>query len=237
MICISLMSCSADNVNAKDKSNTIKLEYNSLLIFEHQGELDTKKNAIDAIARETLKLVNAKMSVEDVKIRVKNSPNNTIPEIGIGGYNPGQNEIIISINVGFSNIDQSIATELGPTIAHEIHHLKRRRSVGYGSTLFEACITEGLADHFAMEVFGIDPPMWSVSLTNSDLDYWINEAQMVWNNDGYDHSKWFYGTSSNIPRWTGYAIGYKLVNDYLSQNHEAKPSTLHDVNANSFVNY
>lgn len=236
MIPISVMSCSANNVDSKDKSNTIKLEYNSLLIFEHQGELDTKKNAIEAIARETMKLVNAKMSAENIKIRVKNSPNNTIPEIGIGGYNPSEDEIIISIDVGFNNIDHSIATELGPTIAHEIHHLKRRRSVGYGGTLLEACISEGLADHFSLEVFGIDPPIWSVALSGSELEQWIDEAKMVWNNNSYNHPGWFYGTTSEIPRWTGYAIGFKIVCDFLLQNPETKPSTLHNMVANAFVN-
>jgi len=230
------LSCSADDVSSKDKNNTIKLEYNSLLIFEHQGELDTKKNAIASVARETLQLVNAKMSVDNIKIKVKNNPGNTIPEIGIGGFNPNQYEVLISVDLGFNNLDQSISTVLGPTLAHEIHHLKRRRSVGYGDTLLEACITEGLADHFSMEVFGIDPPMWSTALSESELEHWIDEAKMVWNNSAYNHFNWFYGATPEIPRWTGYAIGYKLVNDYLSQNPEAKPSTLHDETANSFIN-
>jgi len=229
---LSALSCSADKADPK---TTIELEYNSHLTFEDNGALDSKRDAIEFVVRETLSLVNAKMSVENLKIRFKNDPSNTIPEIGIGGYNPNKQEVLISTNIGFDNLDQSIASELGPLLAHEIHHLKRRRTVGYGNTLLEACVSEGLADCFAMEVFDIDPPMWAVALSTNELENWTNTAQKIWNNDSYNHFNWFLGASTEIPRWTGYSIGFKLVKDYIANNPEQTPSTLHNESANSFA--
>lgn len=236
LLCIAVISCSTDSPIQNDNRTIIELDYNSQLIFEDQGELDTRQNTIEFVVRETLSLVNDKMSVETIKIIVKNDPNNAIPEIGIGGFNPNQNEIIISTNVGFNDLDGSIASELGPMIAHEIHHLKRRRSVGYGSTLLEACVSEGLADAFSIEIFGIDPPIWSTALSQNELADWVEIAKAVWNDNPYNHNKWFFGTTPEIPRWTGYSIGFELVQDFLSNNPELKPSKLFNEPANSFIN-
>ena len=119
-------------------------------------------------------------------------------------------------------------------LAHEMHHAKRRRTVGYGSSLLEASASEGLADSFAMEITGNGPPLWSVVLTGSDLDNWIITARSTWTNNSYDHSKWFFGTME-VPRWTGYSIGFKLVKDFISTNPTRKASDLFDEPAGSFV--
>lgn len=232
-LCVLVLSCSADNV---EQNNTLKIGYKSKLIFEDSNALAEKQDAIEHIVKETMALINEKMSVKNITIILRNSPANTIPEVGIGGYNLNENEIIISMNADYSNIDHTISVELGPTIAHEIHHLKRRRSVGYGATLLEACVTEGLADCFAMEIFGIDPPIWSTAISGSELDNLMSSAREVWNNSSHDHYKWFHGTTQDIPRWAGYSIGYKLVKDYISQNPDQKPSVLHDKPASAFEN-
>lgn len=96
-------------------------------------------------------------------------------------------------------------------------------------------ISEGLADHFSIEVYGIDPPIWSLALTGTDLEEWMDTASQTWLNTPYDHAAWFLGTSSSVPRWAGYAIGYKIVKDYLEANPGVKPSDLFGEPALSFV--
>ncbi|WP_353779102.1 DUF2268 domain-containing putative Zn-dependent protease [Winogradskyella sp. 3972H.M.0a.05] len=227
-----LVGCSSDDSNRNAGES---VGFDSFLSFSFEGNTDTK-DAIETVVRETLILVNARMSLEDINIIVSSTPASIIPEIGIGGSSPNGFDILMSVDLDFPNLANSIANEFGPLLAHEMHHAKRQRSTeGYGTTLFEACVSEGLADCFSMEVFDIDPPIWSVALAEADLEAWINSAEQTWDDDNYNHPEWFFGTSANIPRWTGYSIGYKLVKDYLVINTDQEPSDLYDEPADSFL--
>jgi len=218
-----ILSCSSsDDLQNNNPNSEIILEFGTSLVFEDSGKLNDQKEAIKTVVIETVSLVNKKMDVENLKTRINVSLSNVIPEIGIGGFNPNEQEITISIDPNFTNLEQSISIELAPMIAHEMHHAKRRRTIGYGSTLLEASVSEGLADCFAMEIKGIDPPIWSVALTGSDLESWIETARDNWRDSPYDHGKWFFGTTSDIPRWTGYSIGFRLVKDYINENSTKK---------------
>ena len=231
-----MLGCSSSgDLGPCEKDAGISLANGSCLVFEDQGTLENERSAFTNIVSETITKVNNVMPVDNLTIRILADASQVIPEIGIGGFNPSEREVIIRIDPNFSDLSQSITTELAPMLAHEMHHAKRRRTVGYGSSLLEASVTEGLADCFAMEITGIDPPLWSVALTGSDLDNWISTASSTWTNNSYDHSKWFLGASAEVPRWTGYSIGYKLVKDYLSENPTRKASDLFDEPAGSFV--
>ena len=235
LINLFILGCSpSEKMQICSADSGIMLEFGSCLVFEDSG-LNTKRDAIEVVVRETISLVNNKMAVENLKIRIKTAPSDVIPEIGLGGFNPNEHEVIISVDPDFSDLEQTIATELAPLLAHEMHHAKRRRAIGYGSTLLEASVSEGLADCFAMEITGIAPPAWSVALTGTALEDWIETAENTWTNSPYDHGQWFLGSTPDIPRWTGYAIGFKLVKDFLSENPTRKASDLFNEPANSFA--
>ena len=226
-------ACSSDDPSLCDTGGAIALENNTCLLLEHQNLTAAQQNQVVQQITRAVDMVNNLMEVENLSIRVVDDPNMVIPEIGIGGFNPSQSEVIISIDENFANFNISIDEELIPMMAHEMHHAKRRRTVGYGGTLLEAAITEGLADHFSMQVANTDPPIWSVFLTGEDLEHWIDIASSQWDAP-YDHGQWFLGTSNEIPRWAGYSIGYKLVADYLNNNTDISPSDLHGEPALSF---
>ncbi len=138
------------------------------------------------------------------------------------------------VNPNSARIPDSIPTELFPLLAHEMHHVARIRSVGYGTNLLEAMVSEGLADQFAIEVAGIDPPMWSMALSEEELEVWSARAKEEWYNTAYSHDAWFFGGGS-IPRWAGYSIGFAMTGDFLSANPERKPSQLFSQPASSFI--
>jgi len=235
LVFLFITNCTSSNINECDKNSSIDIGYDSCLFIEDLGTVNNQKETITTIIKETLTLINTKMNITDLRFKVQLSPQNVIPEIGIGGFNPNENEIIISLNSNFSNLTNSILIELPPLVAHEVHHANRRRSVGYGSTLLEACITEGLADSFSIELFNIEPPIWSTALNELELEQWINTASNTWNESGYNHSDWFLGTSTEIPRWTGYSIGFELTQKFLDENSGKLASNLHDEPANSFI--
>lgn len=233
---IPLLCCSSSD-NNEDAGNTIVIDNDSniRLVIENQPELDPFRSSITQLVTEANSAIQQLMPIDHVTIRVASNPQGSIPEIGIGGFNPNANEVLISIDSGFNNLEASLEAELPAMIAHEMNHAKRRRSVGYGNTLSQALISEGLADHFSVEVTGISPPRWSVAVQGQELQDLIGTASQTWNESSYGHPKWFFGTTNEVPRWAGYSMGYKLVNDYLENHPNTQPSDLVDEPAESFL--
>lgn len=145
---------------------------NSCLAFEHEGLTDTQRTSVQDKVSRAMRAVNSIMPVDNLLVRIIDDPRLVIPGLGIGGYNPSETEILIVIDTSFTGLNDSLDVYLFPLIAHEAHHAKRRLSVGYGTSLFQAMVSEGLADHFAMQVAGVEPPPWSVALTGQELEDW-----------------------------------------------------------------
>ena len=191
-------------------ASSVVLEAGSCLVFEDNGQLRDDRNLVERIVSQTVSSVNDLMPVGDVRIHVSISLSQTIPEIGLGGYASSGHEVLIFIDPYSSAVPASLETDLTSVLAHELHHAKRRRTVGYGLTLFEAAVSEGLADHFAKEVTG-KVPIWSEALTGDDLARWTSRLVEAGAERLYDHGGWFFGSDPDIPRWTGYAVGFELV--------------------------
>lgn len=193
---------------------------------------------IDKITEEfdlTIKKVTAKISISGVDIVIYDNPRGVIPETGVGGYSPNEHLVFISLNPDFSTFENTISNELKRTLAHEILHVLRWKSPGYGKTLLEAIISEGLADHFDLEINQESPEPWSTVLNEKQIIGLLSKAKKEFDNKNYDHNAWFFGSKDgSIPKWTGYALGYKLVNDYLLKNNK-KPSMVYSLRAEEFI--
>jgi uncharacterized protein YjaZ len=173
------------------------------------------------------------VALQPVHIVVDTDLGNVIPEVGIGGFSPSATRVTISIDPMRADLDAVIQRALPPMLAHELHHAARHATVGYGATLLEAAVSEGLADHFSAELYGGPPPPWAIALGGQELAVWT-ETLLAEPPGAYDHAKWFYGTGGTVPRWTGYAVGYGLVGAFLDLNPSALPSRLVDEPASSF---
>jgi uncharacterized protein YjaZ len=93
--------------------------------------------------------------------------------------------------------------------------------------LLDALVSEGLADHFSVEVTGEDAPPWAVALTHEQLAAMSARAREEYDNSRYDHRAWFFGSEeSAIPRWTGYSLGFQLMGDYLERHPTTRASAL-----------
>ena len=193
------------------------------------------KELIRDICVQSVSAIASRMPIDDLSIIINSNLSLVIPEIGLGGYNPDANTVIIAIDSRLNDIDEAISNEFFGLLAHEMHHAVRRRSVGYGTTLLEAMVTEGLADHFSVEVASVSTPIWSRALTQQQINDLTDMASQTWLQNGYNHNDWFFGNGVDIPRWAGYTIGFELVKDYLKNNPGTLPSQLHDEPADSFV--
>lgn len=141
-----------------------------------------------------------------------------IPEVGTTGraYRPG----LCSLTVDPLNPNFAVSLDHGDirrTIAHEVHHCRRFAGPGYGDTLGEALVSEGLAGHFAGTLFDASPEPWECALDDAALRaHRPSAAELQAPNE--DHAGWFFGAGGRLPRWLGYTLGYRIVGDWLAAN-------------------
>jgi uncharacterized protein YjaZ len=169
-----------------------------------------------------------------VDLVVRDAPAQTVPEIGIGGLAPDSYAIFIALDPLHPTFEQAVHRELARTVAHELHHLARRRAGCRGTTLWDAVVHEGLADHFSVELYGNEPPRWSIALPQALLDDLVSTVA-EYGSGSFDHAVWFVGKNpATVPRWAGYAVGWHVVGEYLRRHAGIKPSQLAGLPADAF---
>ena len=204
-------------------------------ILKASGTLEKFEDAIVSAFEDGLREVANRITLPSVDVVFDDDGSSAIPETGVGGFSPSAHLLYIHINTEFRGIEQRLDPEIKSTLAHELHHCARWAARGYGKTLLEALVSEGLADHFDIEANGGEPKPWSIAIGGDELARLLDKAKSEFGNDSYDHTSWFFGSEEkDIPRWTGYSLGYSLVNDYLKKNNK-KASELVAADAVSFV--
>ena len=203
-------------------------------ILDADGGLEPLQPAIlDGLKRaEAAAAAVVAVPVTDVVIRIW--PAATIATDGVGGFCPRKREIEVALdpaNPGFS-LNPGGAYER--TILHELHHVLRRDEVGYGDTLGEALVSEGLAGHFVMEALGSRPEPWERAVGRDTLMLWARRALLNWRNTEYNHAEWFFGHGEK-PLWLGYALGFAIVADYLNTHQIKSAGALADKPASAFL--
>lgn len=206
-----------------------------LTILKATGRLEPFETLIQTSFQESIEKIQRSIALPKIDVVVADYPDGAIPEIGVCGNAYTEHLVFISIDPNFPEIEKTLAIEIQSTLAHELHHCARMHTVGYGKTLLEALVSEGLADHFDIEINKSDPKPWCVALKGVELERIKKMAQAVYNNVGYSHSDWFFGsTKLNIPRWSGYSIGFDLVKSYLNKTGKSA-SELVSTDAQEFI--
>ncbi len=203
-------------------------------IMRASGKLEPFLEIINDIQENYLPELCNKLSASDVDIIICDDASRAIPETGVGGWAFHPNLLSIYIDPESKNLAERLQSELKSTLAHELHHVTRWRLMGYQDTLLESIITDGLADHFDIDFNAGSPHPWDVALGDDELEKYLKEASLIWNNQGFDHGQWYLGTSG-IPRWTGYALGFKLVNDYVMKTGDRDPKSLIRLPVTAFI--
>lgn len=155
-----------------------------------------------------------------------------IQEKGHLGYAPERGLIYITVDPENPALRANLSQSLERMLAHELHHSSRWDGPGYGKTLGEALVSEGLAGHFAQEVYGGEREPWE-QLSVITLRPYFLKAQADWQSSDYNHGEWFFG-SQVFPAWVGYSLGYELVGRYLAAHDDASASNLVHADAADF---
>lgn len=99
-------------------------------------------------------------------------------------------------------------------LVRQMAHLVRWEGPGYGKSLGEALVSEGLAGHFVLRLLGGQPDgLDSVRPAQGALRQAMNE----WARRDYDHSRWFAG-KGDLRKGTGNSLGHRILAEHLSQN-------------------
>lgn len=204
-------------------------------VLQGTGKLTPFVEKLNQLSNEALEKITQAIPVKDVDIIFKDDPFFAIKEIGIGGYAPNAHVVYISLDPDVPNLQTKLTEHLGRQLAHELHHALRWHNPGYGETLLEALISEGLADMFSYEVFPGELEKWDVALTADELEKHGKFARNAYDNP-YNHDEWFFGTNSEmIPKWAGYTLGYNLVKEYLNKHPEKTAATSYALEAKTLV--
>lgn len=200
--------------------NTWALHY-----LNSRGALDAYKTRIDAALREVARRAERVSAPLILDIVVRAVRNGGIPEIGHVGHVAGPGLLMVTIDPDNPNLSDNMGEPLERMIAHELHHLMRFDAIGYGSTLGDALVSEGLACHFVRELYANDREPWERALPREELGQYARLARSMADRTDYSYVAWFFG-EGDLPRWLGYTLGWEIVSDFLRENPDARPSGL-----------
>jgi uncharacterized protein YjaZ len=190
--------------------------------LEAEGSLASWRDTLCTETKDIGEQVSAMVPVEfraqPVDILIQNFAEGAIPELSMGGSCFRRGLVTISLAPDSPNFGDVMAKGyFRQTLAHELHHSMRWGTCGYGETLGEAVISEGLADTFAARLTGMPQPPWTFALDKNQTLAVMARAKDELAQSYYDHAEWFFGTGE-LPRWTGYTLGYRLAQFYAAQH-------------------
>ena len=167
-------------------------------------------------------------------ILIQGLPGETLPELGLVGRAYRSTMFSMTLDPDNPNFLTSLRSgALRRHMVHEVHHCLRMAGPGYGWTLGEAMVSEGLAGQFVRQVLGSEPEQWERALAPQELLSAPVDRQLL-ESTYYDHSEWFFGTGAR-PRWLGYTLGYQMVEAWLAKQGEVDAATWVNVPAQDIL--
>lgn len=199
--------------------------------IDARGALIDHRNWLHTRLLETYEKAIALLPLRPLDVIVK-AGTHVIAEKGHLGYAPEPGLIFLTVNPASDIFRANQEASLERMFAHELHHAARWDGPGYGSSLGEALVSEGLAGAFAQEICGGLPEPWE-RLDVSDIRCHVEMAASYWHRKDYGHDAWFFGVS-DLPRWLGYSLGFQLVKRFLLEHEGSTSSSLVDMDAQAF---
>jgi len=160
-----------------------------------------------------LKILDYQNRVDVVVIEAQKSF--VIPDLGIGGSAIGKSCIEIKIDFSRKDVKEIIAVEVPATIYHELAHLVRESNVGLGDTLQDALISEGVACSVEKAMLPKRKIPYIQKIPNENK-LWVRTKKNL-HKKKYNYAEWFFGSGA-LPNWTGYRLGYLIVEKYMRAN-------------------
>lgn len=202
--------------------------------LEASGDIELYKSAIIRAAAIACKRLSSVIHVPRLDILIQCMPEAVIPELGFAGRAYNSTLFGLAIDPGNPNLTQMLENgTLVRQILHEVHHCMRMRGPGYGWTLGEALVSEGLAGQFVCWLLNTAAEPWERAIALNELQG--NPVSLTTlQSPHYDHSAWFFGTG-DYTRWYGYTLGYQMVAAWHRNNAECSARKWFSVTADEVI--
>jgi uncharacterized protein YjaZ len=163
----------------------------------------------------TVDAVEATLDSPPTTLDVDLDVSRVIPEVGEGGFTDPRTGAVHLWVAPTSPVGlrAELTTWLDLGAAHELNHSTRiLNGPGYGTSLLETMVTEGVADEFARSIVTAAPvPPWDVALSKAQLStYWKKAEPLLDRADLGLNRTWLFG-GPGVPRWAAYSLGARLV--------------------------
>lgn len=171
------------------------------------------RNVINEHAQKAMHL----LKINNINIVVYPKKELTVPEVGAGGYAPNSDWIQIAVDPTRTDIEikEIIEKKVPLSVYHEINHVARWLTVGYGEKIPETLISEGLAIVFAERNWSLFRASWG-EYSEAEIKTFLEILRHRDAKSKYNHSEWFFGKGK--PKWLGYKVGTYIVRKVLLDN-------------------
>lgn len=192
----------------------------NILLTEANGNLSGQKSVITEAIREAEAYVFPKLKIDwDIDLLITNRLYEMlIPEDGVGGRTWASDFIEFAINE--KKVTKDLISEM---VAHELCHAARwGKNDEWANSLFDAVISEGIATYLEAE-YVKDREEKTVFLktvlsrTDAENEKILEILRPVLDHSTYDYAIIFFTGFEDLPRWSGYSLGYYLVKRYLER--------------------
>jgi Predicted Zn-dependent protease (DUF2268) len=139
-----------------------------------------------------------------------------IPQAGVSGdTSRGTGQVFLAFGqTAHATLTRTLDLQWLPRdAAHEVNHSVRiLGGMGFGATLLQRMISEGIATAFDQVAFPGPPDPWTQAITRAQECVLRKKAKPQLGGTGL-YDRWMSG-GPGVPLWTAFTIGYHVVNDY-----------------------
>ena len=191
----------------------------NILLTEANGNLSNEKEMIENAIKMAEEYAFSKLNIDwDIDVLVTNRIPMIIPENGAGGYTFSAD--FIRINIDDKKVTENLISE---NVVHELCHAARwGKNDEWIKSLFDGLIFEGLACVLEAE-FVKDRSEKSLFIktilerTDEKNEKILEELRGQLDSSRYNYDTIFFNGNNELPRWSGYSLGYYLVKKYLEK--------------------
>lgn len=168
-------------------------------------------------------------------VLVERGNESVTPETGMSAHVSRPNLATLIFDPYNENFSESLTSGLvARQMVNTAHRAMRAAGPGYGFTLGGAMVSEGLAAQFTRLVFDSQQEPWDCAFSDDELSPWWPDHRTMMS-PKFDHAEWFSGAGEK-PRWLGYTMGTRLVENWLVSGESLSPERLINVPAPKVIN-
>jgi len=163
-------------------------------------------------------------------------PSLLIPQTGENGFtSPTTGQVSLQFGrPAQTSLTRTFDLWMPRDAAHEVNHSVRiLDGTGFGTTLLQQMITEGIATAFDQAAFPGPPDPWTQAITPAQECALWEKAKPQLGAAGL-YNRWMFG-GSGLPHWTGFTIGYHIINDYRNHHPNVSWAALTSTSAASIL--